>query len=546
MPQSSFGQIVLQSGYGWETHAIGPWKLHWVENTRPNPEVLAGLGDDGTVDPGQLAEALLERRGFYSFIADSPSHLVAAVDRVRSHPIFYAGEGKTFKVSNSARALRDELGLRAYDPVAVTEFQMTCWASGNLTMAAELFQLQAGEFLVYDKLKRLLTRRRYYLFYSEKENPASVDQLIDQLDAIHDRIFKGIIDRAAGRPIWVPLSGGWDSRLIVSKLAKMNYQNVQTFSYGVRGNHETRLARYVAEQLQLPWFEVPATSRQYTAYYWSTKRREYFDFADGLCTLPFMQDVSVLQDLCEQGILPHNAIVINGQSGDFITGGHIHPEQMVADMGVGGVARSLLDHHYIMWQSLRSANNLALMERRLRANLEELIGIAPSMPANARLAECWEWQERQSKFVVNGQRAYDFLGLDWELPLWESDYLDFWASIPLPMRYEQRLYKSCLRLTGYRDIFNLVPTQVWRWPGASIAIVPVARAVGLVLGEAAKDRVYRTFKCFGHYRHSYAAFGYWKSMTQAMNVRDPDSFNIETWLAENLGDSSSEHGSDPA
>jgi asparagine synthase (glutamine-hydrolysing) len=538
--------VTIEAGYGWTSGSIGDWTLHWVESINPAPAIFPAMSECGEVDPEALGRDLLARRGYYAFIAESETHVVASVDRVRSHPVFFSMTGNGFAVSNSARAVRSIKGLSKFDSDSLAEFQLSCWTSGSRTTVEDLFQLQAGELLIYAKATGELVRKRYYLFYSSSENATSRDQLIEQLDGIHDRIFDAVVERANGRPIWVPLSGGWDSRLIVSKLAKIGYDNIQTFSYGVRGNHETRLARQVAEHLQLPWFEVPVTGKQYKAYYWSKKRRDFFAYSDGLCTLPFMQDVSILQDLCQHEKLPRDAILINGQSGDFITGGHIFPEQMADDMTLGGVARSLLDHHYIMWQSLRTPSNMALMEGRLRTALEELVGLDPSMPANARMAECWEWQERQSKYVVNGQRAYDFLELDWELPLWENDYLDFWASIPLAMRYRQSLYKECLRQTGYRNIFNVVPTQVWRWPGASIAIVPLARAVGVLLGEAAKQRVYRTFKCFGHYRHSYAAFGYWKAMTLAMDVRDPDSFNIETWLAETLGESSCEHRSDPA
>jgi asparagine synthase (glutamine-hydrolysing) len=525
--------VVCQAGYGWETRQAGNWTLHWVENIRANPEILAGLLDDGAVAPDQLADSLLARRGFYAFIAESPSHLVAVVDRVRSHPVFYSGEEGHLTVSNSARALRDELGSVAYDPVAVTEFQLTCWASGRLTLVRDLFQLQAGEFLVFNKVSGQLTRRRYYLFYSDRENPATTDQLIGQLDAIHDKIFKGIIERADGRPIWIPLSGGWDSRLIASKLAQLGYDNIQTFSYGVRGNHETKLAKRVAEVLGLPWFEVPITGKSYSRYYWSDRRKAFFGYSDGLCSLPFMQDISVLEELLGGGRMPRDAILINGQSGDFITGGHIHADQVGDDLGIEGVINSLLDHHHVMWQNLRTPTNMAMMRAHLTAVLEELRHAAPAMPTNSRMTECWEWQERQCKYVVNGQRAYDLHGLDWELPLWENDYLEFWPEVPQGQKLKQALYKECLRRTGYRDVFNVVPTQVWRWPGVTMAIIPVARAVGLLFGNPAKDALYRRLKWLGHYRYCYSAFGYLKVMRFAMITRDPDSFNIETWGREN-------------
>ena len=39
----------------------------------------------------------------------------------------------------------------------------------------------------------------------------------------------------------------------------------------------------------------------------------------------------------------------------------------------------------------------------------------------ADLYEKWEYEERQIKYVVNGQKTYDFLNINWYLPLWESN-----------------------------------------------------------------------------------------------------------------------------
>ena len=43
----------------------------------------------------------------------------------------------------------------------------------------------------------------------------------------------------------------------------------------------------------------------------------------------------------------------------------------------------------------------------------------------ADLYEKWEYEERQIKYVVNGQKTYDFWGVDWFLPLWDSEFVKF-------------------------------------------------------------------------------------------------------------------------
>ena len=79
--------------------------------------------------------------------------------------------------------------------------------------------------------------------------------------------------------------------------------------------------------------------------------------------------------------------------------------------------------------------------------------------------ENWEYNERQCKFVVNGQRAYEFLNFDWFLPLWDSEFVKFWTTVPLNLRYKQNLYKKYLTDWNYRDIFESINEEVTGFTG---------------------------------------------------------------------------------
>ena len=47
--------------------------------------------------------------------------------------------------------------------------------------------------------------------------------------------------------------------------------------------------------------------------------------------------------------------------------------------------------------------------------------------------EVWEYQERQVKFIIQGQRVYDYFGFDWYLPFWDASVVRFWSEMPIEL-----------------------------------------------------------------------------------------------------------------
>ena len=53
--------------------------------------------------------------------------------------------------------------------------------------------------------------------------------------------------------------------------------------------------------------------------------------------------------------------------------------------------------------------------------------------------------ERQVKFIIQGQRIYDYFDFDWYLPFWDGEVIRFWSEMPIELRKNQYLYKDYLR-----------------------------------------------------------------------------------------------------
>jgi asparagine synthase (glutamine-hydrolysing) len=528
--------ILIDEKYNWGFRQFETYTVHHRGRTKSVDDILSAP-DNSKGDISSLKAALSAAKGTFAFIAESADWIMAATDTIRSYPVFYFAHNKDFCISNSARQLKDTMNLHELDPLSLLEFRMAGYVTGRETLFKHLCQLQAGEFLIWYKQTGILHVERYYLYYSQHTEDDIIEHLTEKLEDVTNHVFRRIIEEANGAPILVPLSGGLDSRLIICKLKQLGYDNFAAFSYGPKGNYEAKAARLAAEKAKVPWFFVPGSMKESREFFGSALRRSYWDYADGLSIIPNMQDLHALAKLIKNKKLSPDTIIINGQSGDFITGGHVPAALSQPGAGIPAMLQWALDKHFSLWRELRTPENEAAIKDKILKTLSPLLSDPLDVQGLSRVYEMWEWQERQCKYVVAGQRIYDFLGLHWSLPLWDKDLLDYWAPISLGLKYKQNLYRYYLNRFDFFGCFKGFDFRIWRWPGITIAAVPIARAIKGCFGPKASERFYASMRCFGHYREAYAPYSLARCMALAPEIRGALSLNIETWLTENhLGD----------
>lgn len=311
--------VLLDDSYGWTSTEIGDVWLHTSPGMRHSESLLWLLTHQGSRGMTELRDWASSVRPGFAAVVETPHVVFATVDKVGSVPLFYSTRGGRLHVSNSARLIRNRLGLDIPDEAAMVEFRMTGYTTGGTTLCEGLRQLQAGECLSWDWDGEDVCRERYFLYRPDDTRVGSADRLLQDLAERTDVIFRRIVEEADGRPIWVPLSGGLDSRLVLCKLTEHAAADLHAFSYGPRGNDQAAAARQVAERLDVPWFEVHLTGDEIRRSFASVARRRYWERADGLSVVPSMAEFPVFTRLLEQGTLPQDALIVNGQSGDFIT-----------------------------------------------------------------------------------------------------------------------------------------------------------------------------------------------------------------------------------
>ncbi|MEP4378194.1 MAG: asparagine synthase-related protein [Alphaproteobacteria bacterium] len=521
-------------GHGWTQFTAGA--VHVVHRGEPAAaQIVAAALAAPPCDAQSIATRLVEIAGFYAVIGTGPGGTVGAVDHIRSTPLFYCRGPVTdgqAPVSTDARALT--AGQPPFDPDAVREFAMAGYVTGADTLVPAIAQMEAGDVRVWQSGADTSTQASSYRHWPDARDACSPEQARARLSDIADIAFARTITKANGRTIIVPLSGGLDSRLVLAKLAEHGARNLRAFSYGPGRNADAAVAQRVAARLGVEWEFIATGSRGARAALPDVLRQEYGHFADGLCAVPNHQDLLALSVLRQRGRLPADAMIVNGQTGDFVTGGHI-PAALMSDetIPLETVITAILDKHYGLWRSLLTPANITA----IRARIADRLGIADSAtrPVSAAEAaaffELWEYRERQAKYVVGGQRIYDFLGLDWDLPLWDRDFTAFWRDAPLADKYNQALYRDWLFDWDHTQVFSTISSRITAWPRAlSAVLAPVAVATRLLAGRARRDRLFRYLNYFDRFSDHYRMFGFSTFKRHMHDMRNPASLYAREWL----------------
>lgn len=401
--------------------------------------------------------------GFFSFIISAGDALFAAVDHVRSIPIFYTRCAESFLISNDAEHVRRTVGDTELDSVSVQEFvgNIVC---GSETLFKNVKQIQAGEIIAVENAS--IKRYRYFSFmHSEKYTENDVDYLEEKLLEGFSRSIDKLIKYANGRQLVLPLSAGYDSRFIALMLYQKGIKNVLCYSYGEKGNYEAEISQQVAGALGFDWAFVEYTDELWHQWCRSDEYLRYLRMASGWVSLPHSQDWPAVWQLKMGKKVSDNAIFVAGYGGDAVAGSGI---PFISDfnkkISIKKFILALFILNYCNLQYLpkdispnRKRGLWRVMTNRVIDNLE--IDSIETVQDFANFKEKWDWLEFNPKFIVNAVRVYEFWGYDWYLPFVDKDFMEYWKDVPLCLRSGKKMYNEVVdnffsELTGKQPLHH--------------------------------------------------------------------------------------------
>lgn len=170
------------------------------------------------------------------------------------------------------------------------------------------------------------------------------------------------------------------------------------------------------------------------------------NYIGSIYSVPLIQEWEAISNMKSNGILNGEEIIVPGYSGDFIAGSHISEELVKnVDISVKDVKSIILNKHFNLNKMYKKKYSEIFLKK-----IEKEYNIIDEKQYSQKMlidiTEMFDFQERQSKFISNAVRIYEYYGFDWYMPLWDKKLVDFWKKIDYNKRYDRKLY---IRFTEY-------------------------------------------------------------------------------------------------
>lgn len=390
----------------------------------------------------RIDQLLLDINGQFCIILQLEKQTILIEDKTRSYPLFYLTVGTDYFVTDTGDKAFQMLSKPEWNKNAVLSYLSAGYMNEGTTLFKNCKIVPASAYVIIGKE---IFIRHYYtpISLSPLTQPKAIFKKSKQaLESAFKRMLKSI----GNKTIILPLSGGYDSRVLACLCKQFNVANVICYTYGIQGSPEIDISQKVANRLGYPWYFVEYTEKKWEGILTSPIFEEYMRYAGNLNTIPHLQDFLAIHELKEKQIITENAVVVPGHTGDVIGGSHLplHIQK-----------KTIVSNLYNKYFTLNILN-----PKEKRQLINDLINfIRQTYPTRNeeeyyQAFHLWGIQSRQTNFIINSVRLYEIQGLDWRIPLWDDAFEQVWNAVPYKLRVGSSLYNNFLFETYF------IPYQV--------------------------------------------------------------------------------------
>ncbi len=431
-------------------NAIPPW--HSVQNlhTRgycflPDGQLLAGLAFaqyiSQHIDTFFLPQNIACLSGQWCIVVQCQSEIKVISDITRTYPIFF---------HTQLQIVSDEFGTLSpaevpiqVSPLSAEMYSVLGYTLDWYTLHSYIVQVPPASIasISADGLK-------HETYFVLETTPAKPDQDREtELTEILMHMGRQMVKFLNGRQAVVPLSGGFDSRLLALLLHIQNYKHVVTFTYGHPEHAEVSVSREIASRLGYEWHFVDYSQSDINQVFHTPQFLAYLHHMSEGTSMPYLQEYFAVKYLKEHDLVKADAVFIPGHSGDTFAGSHFYQENE-ASYKLNNIADYILQN-----------NQLTNIGAKLLAGYVHDFVNQKYECAPWRKVYYWDSFERQCNFIVPSTRVFSFFGYQYFLPFWNTQLVRHFCTYTYAQLYRKKIYNKVLRQSFFGPAGILFPSD---------------------------------------------------------------------------------------
>jgi asparagine synthase (glutamine-hydrolysing) len=412
-------------------HTKGVWAKGYcfdTNNTFVHQNNLSELFSTITSEES-LQNLLNQVNGIFSVIIERNDAVYAIMDKTRIYPLFYTIENALFVVSDNPQLLLPAAPQLNLD--AVNDYMHSSVMLDEKTLIEGVYQVNPSCYVVYKQGQ--IYSHNYFSYAIRKSEISPLGNFDDAFSRMLQASFSRLIASAQGRQLVVPLSGGYDSRLIVCMLAKMGYTNVVCYTVGKPNNPELIIAKKVAEKLGYQHLFI---SNEDVDYIDDKVFQAYFRYSGAFTNFFWMYEYMGVKTLTDKQLIDKDAIFVPGHSGDFLAGSQLQKAGITSETSLKRVEELILKQKF--------AYDNALKNHRIREKVHTFVSTRTDcLPYS--VFDDFDLLIKLPKNINNAARIYGFFGHEVRLPFWDNELVNFFKILPVQVKEQQALYHTYLK-----------------------------------------------------------------------------------------------------
>ncbi len=382
-----------------------------------------------------LSELCRAIDGRFSILIKKEGYFAIASDALNYFPIFYTNDNQSVKVSDNWNFLVEQQDDFRLNSSAIPEFKNAGFVLLNETLAEGIFKTNANQILEIKDSGMETTA--YQNFIEAEFSSGSAQDLEVEAEVAMMLTAQRLKKFLNGRMAVVPLSGGFDSRLIVSMLHRVNYKNVLCFTYG-KQNAEVPISKKVAEILGYPWVFVKFDANEVDDLK-NPEFLQYLQYAASGFAMPYLMEYYALKTLKQKSKISDDAVFLPGHSGDFLGGSYVL-KTVKNKLKFEELPKFITEKYFIFSKTTKNEKQ-QITNRIAKEFLKKTNRASDQYNRNI---EDWDVQEKLSKFIFRSSHVFTFFNYEVYFPLWDQPLRRFFQKVPYQFRERKMLYDNVL------------------------------------------------------------------------------------------------------